>query len=79
MGDDKKLHDIEKMDFVNIQSSRRKNSTDIQNKEESTQDNDLVDRLLADAPDTPEVAQKAPAKEKSNRATAPVKQKNCRG
>ncbi len=74
MSDDKKLHDIEKMDFVNIQSSRRRTSENTQSKDAAQQDKDLVNKLRGDAP---EVAAK-PAKPKAAKpkpAPVPVKPK----
>ena len=71
MSDDKKLHDIEKMDFVNIQSSRRRTSADIQNEGAAQQDEDLVSKLVAEAP--AEVAKpKKPQKPKTQAKPKPA-------
>ena len=51
MSDDKKLHDIEKMDFVKLQSRRRKTSADSENGDAAQSDDDLVSKLVDGAPE----------------------------
>lgn len=73
MSDDKKLHDIEKMDFVNIQSSRRRVDQDTkQNLGAAERDKELVDKLVADAPKKPKKSSKS-VKPKGAKAVAKLR------